>query len=231
MLWMRIEQIAKGNRVRFEGYADMFLLPVPPDTGEQSFWLVGPYKDQTKLATDLRMNPALRHMLAERSVRFGLRQTDNPPAGFERQKRYGTMVAGPHSVTDFRAQRIGPLAKAAWPDEPKNRISDQLANVHSYWMTQTPQSHHIVEFNHLRDIGASNGSGTGELDHAQLPCVLLAAEFHQRYVSSILKATHGWTGARLREQLPTVYRSIYEQGSPLFRPLWDTTKAILGAAG
>src|SRR5262245_7639035 len=239
MLWEKIERIAEGNSVRFEGYGDMFLLPMPPDTGDESFWLVGEYKHQKKLAKDLRKNAALRHLLAERGVRFGLRKTDKPPATLERQKAYGEDEPGQDSATDFRAQRLSPIAKAARADEPMNRFSDRLANVHSYWITQTPDSHHIVEFNHLRDIEKSNLKGDGELDHDQLPCVLLAAEFHKRYVSSILKRTHGWKKPgdegsgllRLKRELPGVYQSIYQDGSRLFQPLWETTKAILNAAG
>ncbi|HEX3716518.1 MAG TPA: hypothetical protein VH595_01005 [Verrucomicrobiae bacterium] len=97
-------------------------------------------------------------------------------------------------------------------------------------MTQTPQSHHIVEFNHLRDLGKSHDTGLGEMDHGQLPCVLLAAEFHQRYISSILKQTHGWNLQELRAGLSKVYSSIYLPRGILFSPLWAVSEIILDAA-
>jgi len=58
-----------------------------------------------------------------------------------------------------------------------SRISDRHANVMSYWKTQSPQAHHIVEFNNLEAVGASTRDGSGDLDYLQLPCVLMMRSF------------------------------------------------------
>ena len=134
---------------------------------------------------------------------------------------------------NFAPQRVQAVSVPARPGlpTPSNRKGDEQGNVLRFWATQTPQSHHVVEFNHLRDIGVSHETGTGPMDHAQLPCVLLAAEFHQRYLSSILKQTHGWDAARLRAGLAATYSSLYVTGGTPFKPLWEVSKIILRAAG
>jgi hypothetical protein len=68
------------------------------------------------------------------------------------------------------------------------------------------------------------------MDHGQLPCVLLMAEFHERYISSILKRAHGWDEKTLRDKLPDVYFSIYKEGGAPFASLWKVAKIVLGAA-
>jgi hypothetical protein len=210
----------------------MLLLPIPHPPEEASCWLIGRYKDQTKLATDLRSNGWLQNLLTDNQVRLGLRQTDKPPVDVQRQKRYGATIVGKHHGDDFTAQRRRVLADpVASGSESANRRGDREENVRVFWATQTPQSHHIVEFNHLRELGVSREHGDGALDHAQLPCVLLAAEFHQRYISSVLKQTHGWSRERLRSGIVSVYSSLYLGRSPLFSPLWDVSKIILRAAG
>jgi hypothetical protein len=195
--------------------------------------MVGRYREQTRLATELRTNPAAQYFLAEHAVRLGLRQTDIAPAELERQERYGTTVAGTNAGMSFQSQRLNPLSTPVKPGplEPSNRRSDRQENVRLFWATQTPQSHHVVEFNHLRDLGVSKEDGAGPMDHGQLPCVLLMAEFHQRYLSSILKQTHGWNATRLRSDLAQTYRSLYEAGGVPFQPLWDVSRIILRAAG
>lgn len=232
-MWNEIKSIPRCEVIKPPGpYGEMVIIPVPPDeTMEPSCWLIGQYRDQTKLATDLRHSESLQNYVAGQRVRFGLRKTDRPPAGVERQKRYGPTVAGTNNRQDFTAARINPLAKPVRPGiQPINRVSDCKENVRQFWATQTPQSHHIVEFNHLRDIGKSCENGTSEMDHGQLPCVLLAAEFHQRYISSILKQTHGWTKPQLQANLGRVYVSIYQTRGPLFYPLWTVAQIILNAA-
>jgi hypothetical protein len=230
-LWDDIRSIAGAQAVNMPGYGDAVLLPVPGLPGNTA-WMVGQYKDQTRLATDLRTTPAAQQFVANHRVRLGFRATDVPPAGLARQVRYGTTVAGPNAATDFTAQRVNPLIVPVAPGTPLiNRLGDREDNVRLFWASQTPQSHHIVEFNNLRDIGASNRAGAGPLDHGQLPCVLLAAEFHQRYVSSILKRLHGWSAAQLRAGLPQTYQSIYVTGGAPLRPLWDVSRFILIAAG
>lgn len=233
LMWNEIKAIPGCRAVRTPGsYGEVLLLPVPLDeTLEPSCWLIGQYKDQTKLATDLRNSETLQQFVAGCHPRFGFRKTDRPPADVERQERYGATVVGKDMGRDFTAQRVRALAQPVRPGmPPANRLGDRKENVRLFWATQTPQSHHIVEFNHLRDIGESRESGSAEMDHGQLPCVLLAAEFHQRYISSILKQTHGWSEAQLRQGLARTYSSIYMSGSPLFHPLWQVSRIILHAA-
>jgi hypothetical protein len=209
----------------------MLLIPVPPvQEMESSAWLVGRYKDQTTFATDLRHSGPLQRFVTENRIRLGLRSTDLPPFNVERQERYGGTVAGanaPHVEERLRTL-ARPIRRGTPPD---NRLSDQKENVRRFWETQTPQSHHIVEFNHLRDIGVSGEDGFGAMDHGQLPCVLLAAEFHQRYFSSLLKQTHGWNQTQLRDGLNQIYSSLYLSNGLLFQPLWSISKIILVAAG
>jgi hypothetical protein len=233
-LWDDIRRITGAQTVTAPVVGDAVLLPVPGlGTGGNTFWMVGPYKDQTRLATDLRINPTAQDFVADHHVRLGFRSTDVPPAGLNRQVRYGTTIVGGDASKNFVGQRVNPLSAPVNPGSPPliNRLSDREENVKRFWASQTPQSHHIVEFNHLRDIGVSNRTGLGPMDHGQLPCVLLAAEFHQRYVSSILKRTHGWSAAQLRAGMPQTYSSIYVAGGAAFRPLWEVSRIILRAAG
>ncbi|MEO6786246.1 MAG: hypothetical protein ABI318_08950 [Chthoniobacteraceae bacterium] len=233
-MWNEIRAIPGCKSVRLPGsYGEMFLLPVPPDeTSEPSHWMIGQYKDQTGLATALRTSEPLQKFVTDWRVRFGLRATDRPPVDVARQARYGATKAGAHPLTNFGGQRVRELAKPVFDGQPTtNRRGDRQENVRTFWATQTPQSHHVVEFNHLRDIGVNRENGNGEMDHGQLPCVLLAAEFHQRYISSILKQTHGWSADRLRKELGQAYASLYLGRGPLFRPLWDVSRIILRAVG
>ncbi len=233
-MWEEIKKIP-GCRSDFApgGYGEVLFLPVPGiDNLEPSFWMIGRYKDQTKLATALRSVDSTQTYVAASRVRFGVRESDRPPVDLERVKRYGALIKGINAHHDFTGQRNYTLARPVRPGEPPvNRLGDRKENVKQYWVTQTPQSHHIVEFNHLRDIGVSSKSGVGEMDHAQLPCVLLSAELHQRYISSILKNTHGRSASQLRGSLAQVYFSMYGRRGPLFQPLWAVSKIILRRAG
>ena len=214
-------------------YCEMFLIPAPPFGNlKPSFWLIGQYKHQTDFATNLRNSEALQEFVTQNRVRFGLRETDRPPMNVPRQERYGATKTGKDSGIDFKSERLQPLAIPTRPETPPdNRRGDREENVRMFWATQTPQSHHIVEFNHLHALKVSEETGSRDLDHGQLPCVLLAPEFHQRYISFILKQTHRWSEAQLRKDLATVYHSLYIGRGPLFRPLWEVSKIILGAAG
>jgi hypothetical protein len=210
------------------------MLTVPGlDTQKPSFWMIGQYNDQTGLATQLRNNEFAQDFVAKERVRLGFRSSDLPPIGLKRQERYGSTIAGTDAGKHFGVQRVNPLTPQviSGQSEPINRRGDREENVRRFWESQTPHSHHVVEFNHLRDLGLSKAVGLGPMDRGQLPCVLLSAEFHQRYISSILKQTHGWKVERLRSDLPRVYASIYlSRGTPL-RPLWEVSRVILRAAG
>jgi hypothetical protein len=205
-------------------------VPIPQD---KFCWLVGPYEALTPLATDLRQNEGLRDLLTKKKVRLGLRETDCPPDEVERQERYGKTIPGQDRAKDFTGARVKSLATPFRADQPApvNRISDQRENVKTFWATQTPQSHHIVEFNHLEKLGLSHLQGRGELDHPRLPAVLLAAEFHQRYISAIFKQTHGWDKNQMRQQIVPLYRALYLGRSLLYHPLWDISRIVLGQAG
>lgn len=231
-MWDKIKSIPGCKTVRVPGTNhEMYLLPVPyNEVMEPSFWLIGEYRVQTPFATKLRDSETLQQFVTKNRVRFGLRESDRPPTG-ERQVRFGKpkFAAKPG---DFTKDRVQKLATSVKEDEDSvNRRTDRELNVQKFWATQTPQSHHIVEFNNLRDIGKSKESGSGELDHGQLPCVLLAAEFHQRYISSILKKLHGASKKELLAKLPGEYSALYLGRGPLFSPLWSVSRIILQAAG
>jgi len=112
-----------------------------------------------------------------------------------------------------------------------NRRTDREENVNAFWETQTPQSHHVVEFNNLEALGVSSKIGTTEMDYLQLPAVLLAAEFHQHYISAILKPTHRMDKLTLSKEIVSAYRQLYTSRSKLFEPLWIVSKVILQEAG
>ena len=233
-MWEEIKKIP-GCRVDSApgGYGRVLFLPVPGiGRREPSFWMIGRYKDQTRLATALRTDELPQTYVAASRVRFGVRESNRPPVNLERVKSYGTFLKGVNAHHDFSGQRNRTLARPARTTEPPvNRLGDREENVKQYWATQTPQSHHIVEFNHLSEIGVSKKNGSGEMDHAQLPCVLLSAEFHQRYISSILRKTHGRSASELRGSLAQVYFSMYGERGRLFQPLWAVSKIILRRAG
>ena len=200
---------------------------------DNTHWLVGQYGDLRRIETDLRWSPPLRSMLTSRRVRIGLRADDVPPAELERQERYGSTIPGQDRQTDFAPVRAKSLAPPVHVDRPVsgNRRGDREQNVKDYWRTQTPQAHHIVEFNNLETLGASQKVGSSEMDYQQLPAVLLAAEFHQRYISSILKPAQEWERKQLLAEIVSVYRGIYQGRGQLFEPLWSISNVILKQAG
>ena len=230
MLWKTVENLPRCRRVTPPNQSALFLFQTPlDDTG----WLIGPYKNLTPLATDLRDDAELRQFLSANRVRLGLRDTDVPPADLERQARYGTTVQGANCNQDFAAARVQPLAPPVQglTPPPVNRRTDREENVKRFWDSQTPQSHHIVEFNNLETLGVSHKIGVAEMDYLQLPAVLLSAEFHQRYISSILKPAQHWGKAKLQADMVALYRSLYQGRGQLFEPLWQVSKVILAAAG
>ncbi len=229
MLWNTIRNLPGITPLDFPGYSTAYLLGIAGGTA----WLIAPYRDLTKIATALRDSEDLRDLLTEHRVRLGLRDTDVPPAEVERMPRYGELVVGPNAGMDFTAARVDPLAPPVIPGGPvpKNRKSDREQNVKEFWETQTPQSHHIVEFNNLCALGVSSERGLGEMDYQLLPAVLLAAEFHQRYYSAILKPAQHWPRAQLQTSIAALYQSLYHGRSSVFIPLWDVSRVILNQAG
>ena len=195
--------------------------------------MIGRYRQQKRLATALREKGYAQEFVADNFVRLGLRHTDVPPTDKVRQVSFGKSEPGDNptgsSTGNFVKDRVNQLLDPVDAENAAktNRVSDQEKNVETYWDTRTPEAHHIVEFNHLSKLSFSKRRGTNELDHGELPCVLLMAEFHQRYVSSILKLTHGWDVEDLRKNLRHTYFSIYaERGEPLW-PLWQVSQVIL----
>jgi hypothetical protein len=231
MIWTKINSMMPEDAKLRGIWQGLYAVPIPNTTTR---WLIGPYEKLTDLATALRNNANLRKLLTSLGVRLGLRATDVPPTG-DRQVRYGDTKAGANQNTDYNALRTHSVAKPALdlaPGEsaPSNRRSDREDNVRTFWMSQTPQSHHIVEFNNLRDIKASTKEGKGEMDYKRLPAVLLAAEFHQRYISAFLKQMHGMKEKELRSVIPKLYQTLYLSRSDLFRPLWDVSEVLLREA-
>lgn len=230
-LWTRIANLP-GCRALIppRGHARFFLFQSPVD---ETGWLVGPYNEMTPFATSLRNDELLRDFVSAYRVRIGLRNTDVPPADIERQPRYGRLVRGKDRNKDFTLSRLNPVAR---PVREANalcvrRKTDREENVKTFWASQTPQSHHIVEFNNLETLGASQKGGDTEMDYLQLPAVLLAAEFHQRYISAILKSPQHWGKQRLQSEIASVYRGLYLARSALFEPLWRISREILNEAG
>jgi hypothetical protein len=231
MVWNTIAHLPGCRPLTLpKGYGEFFLFQTSvDDTG----WLVGPYKTMTPFATDLRDDEGLRDFLSANRVRLGLRDTDVPPAEIERQRRSGPLVRGPNHDKDFTLARASPVAPPVEETSPVsiNRRTDREENVRRFWASQTPQSHHIVEFNNLEKLEASQRVGSAEMDYRQLPAVLLAAEFHQRYISDILRPAQLWGKQQLRSAIASVYRSLYLGRGPLFEPLWRVSRVILEEAG
>lgn len=208
-------------------------------------WVIGPHPALSQMATQLRSSERLCALLSRNKIRMGFRETDCPPRfGIPAQKRYGDMKE--RTVTDHSRDRKHPITvpvseiKGLPAEPPPNwRKSDQFSNVESYWATRTPEAHHIVEFNNLKQLGLSTEKGSGELDYDHLPCVLLMAEFHQRYISSALKPTH--QNLRATEKLKGIdylkmnYNALYNYGTFAqaprpFQSLWRISEIILDAA-
>jgi len=228
-MWASIYGLTGCERITQPGNHQFCLFRAADSTA----WLVGPYDPLTRFATSLRGNAALRDFCAAKRIRLGFRNTDVPPADVVRQERYGPALAGKDAGKDFSGVRVHSLVQPVTPQNAllPNRKSDLQQNVKTFWATQTPQSHHIVEFNNLETLGFSKKIGSREQDYLQLPAVLLAAEMHQRYISSILKPAQQLGTSALRLQMADVYRRLYQARGPLFAPLWNVTAIILAEAG
>jgi len=230
MLWKAISNLPGCKPVMPpKNYPQLFLFETSvDDTG----WLVGPYKDMIRLAADLRNDEALGDFLSVNRVRIGLRNSDVPPADIERRERYGPSVRGENYDQDFTAARLNPIAQPVREQSPSsaNRKTDREENVKTFWNSQTPQSHHIVEFNNLETLGVSREVGNAEMDYLQLPAVLLAAEFHQRYISAILKPAQKWEKEKLQSEIVATYRRLYLGRSHLFEAMWKISKLLLEEA-
>jgi hypothetical protein len=230
MPWKRIPSLPGCTAVKPPlGLPTLFVLRTSTDdTG----WIVGPYKDLTGFATKLRHEKVLRDFLSDHRVRIGLRDTDVPPANIERQVGYGKLVKGENYDKEFFSLRVNPVAQPVHITQTAapNRKSDQEQNVRNFWESQTPQSHHIVEFNNLETVGVSCRDGNDGMDYFQLPAVLLAAEFHQRYISTILKPAHQWNKVRLQSEMVSTYRNLYLGRGQLFDPLWYVSTTIFDRA-
>ena len=198
--------------------------------------MISRYKDQTKLATALREDEAAQTFVAEHHVRFGFRKTDVPPLDLDRQKNYGeTEVNEELAKKDFSAERKNPLTKPVNDENAAqiNRLSDRRGKRQALLAEPDPASTSRRRVQQpARHYRSKKGRGHfGPLDHSQLPCVLLAAEFHQRYVSSVLKPTHGMDEMELWKSMELTYWSLYATGSSPLRPLWEVSRLILREAG
>ncbi len=235
MIWRTIGEACQrlGGTVASTrtGRGPFYFFPVPATAGlSPTYWMIGEYRHLSSLATKLRQSTRLQGFVGTHRVRLGLRGDDVPPTAAW-QPSFGDLVAGSNASTDFTAQRSRPLLAPVSASTPSdNRRTDREDNVRTYWATQTPQSHHIVEYNHLEAIGESLPGSAREIDYDRLPCVLLAAEFHQRYVTEVLRVTRGDDEAALRRDLGGVYRDLYTRRSMFLPPLWTVSQIILGAA-
>lgn len=229
---------------------------VTRDVGQARHWLIGPHPRLTALARQLRHDAPLCHTLRKRGVQFGFRvsgehPTDVPPLSRKWLRSYGTME--PRTVVDHTNVRQHPGLPPARAGEPAPtaRYADEFKNVEAFWAARTPEAHHLVEFGNLEAAGLSSEGGVGDLDYKQLPCVLLMAEFHQRYVSSHLKPTHAWAEDLAKKLTPSgptpvekkpaakdylkrlraLYQKIYRHcaESPLIS-LWEVAELILNLA-
>jgi hypothetical protein len=251
-LWEKIRKLGCREVSPVRPFPGLFLLKISdnqPDK-EATCWLIGMYKHLRAFATEIRTDESLQKFLSDNHVRIGLRSTDVPPAGIERQQNQGAPVRGANSGNTQVIFRSSPKQIPVQPHELEktNRDTDDWENKKRYWASQTPESHHIVEFNNLETIGVSRESGAGAMDYEQLPAVLLAAEFHKRYISRILDPTHlpntrneqkkaGFTKQKkeeLEKQLPKIYHHLYVERSPsdtkLLKPLWFISREILKCA-
>ena len=87
MLWKTIANLPGCKTVTPpQNFPQFFLFQTSVD---DTSWLVGPYKDLTKFATDLRCEKLLRDFLSANRIRIGLRDTDIPPTNIKRQEGYG----------------------------------------------------------------------------------------------------------------------------------------------
>lgn len=229
MPWKKIIGLPDCRTVALKNFPQFFTLK----NADGTHWLIGQYEELTGFASALRHDETLRDFLTVHRIRIGLRDSDVAPTGIERQKNYGTSVRGEKYNEDFKNQRLNPVAGPvrALKVPPLNRITDQEENIKHFWESQTPQSHHIVEFNNLQMLGVSCRDGCEGMDYSRLPAVLLAAEFHQRYISSILKPMHSWERERLEIEMPDFYAQLYLERSKLFEPLWSVSKVIFERAG
>jgi len=230
MLWTRIIALPEcKSATPPSNFSGLFLLK----NSDNTHWLIGQYKHLTRFATALRHDNLLRDFVSAHRIRIGLRGTDVPPSNGERQQNYATTIRGENSGVDFSPQRLCLVARPVCELKPlpTNRKSDREENVKAFWESQTPQSHHIVEFNNLESLGVSRKDGNEETDYYQLPAVLLATEFHQRYISAILRPTHAWRKAKLEAQMSVVYRDLYLKRSILFEAMWSVSRLILEQAG
>jgi len=209
-------------------FHNVFLAPNPTESRN---WVVGTYPVLCELSRELRINHELCQSLFEKGIQYGFRETDKPPTGLIRQKEYGTLEAQP-AGNFSKSRKIETHTPIAKKKVCGFRISDQYTNIMSYWKTQSPQAHHIVEFNNLEAVGVSTRTGSGDLDYHQLPCVLLMAEFHQKYVSSKLKDTHTWDEQRaeLIKKLRVRYDQIYYSDAPQLASLGKISAAIFTVA-
>lgn len=226
-VWSKLNALGKtAPNARPSLYGQPLIFNLNDGTG----WLVGPYQTLRTIATACRNEEWAQDFLAGVHARFGFRSTDVAPADLKRQKSYGTNQTGQNAGRDYTGQRKpGAPEPVVGGQAATNRISDRYENIQTYWQTQTPQAHHIVEYNNLHSIGVS-GEGQAEMDYDRLPAVLLMAEFHQRYISSILKPTHDMGMDVLKARMYSIYQNIYTGYSPALFPLWEISKVILDEA-
>ncbi len=241
---------------RLSGFGTVHLIPTPRDDFR---WLVGGYETLRGIAEALRMNATLRALVAGYQVRIGRRLSDEIPTSPKQQVGYGPETLNLDALLDHTGKRrpgsaagtatvnqnraalspiIGQPVDNAEQSGLAYRYTDKFQNLKTYWEKKTPECHHIVEDNQLRALGVSNKEGNQPLDHRNLPCVLLAAEFHQKFITPILQPTRLKPNTVLdkaerpafHRKLQGVYETMYQRNGTLLLPLWNVASIILAEA-
>jgi hypothetical protein len=132
MLWKAIAKLRGCERISpNDNFSRCFVIRTSVD---ETGWMIGPYEEMTRFATELRYDARLRDLLTSRHIRIGLRTTDVPPAGIERQVKCGPVVPGHDRDRDFTDERLTAMALpvregTAWPI---NRKTDREQNVRTF---------------------------------------------------------------------------------------------------
>jgi hypothetical protein len=214
-------------------------------------WLIGSYAALCELADALKWDPnrngykieALEAKLRKCRPRFGLRKTDRPPQR-EFQKKMDEFdeltveeeleLASDQGLDKLIARRTAsPEAyrgrgeagggKNATSAEP--RRAELYDEVRDFWISQTLQAHHIVEDNIVKKLGLR----APELARAEAPAVLLAPEFHQRYLA-VPKAEREAFNNKLTPESAFIALRKISAGlylHPVLAPLGQTSDLII----
>lgn len=171
-------------------------------------WVIGSYKTLRELAPALRTDAALWGKYGAFDARLGRRDSDRSPLGVRTHKSFRSAIEGVPANKMGHAEKTGIAHRA--DGNATRRITEQWDAAADYFDDATLEAHHIVEKSILGVIGKNNG----DLDNAQAPCVLIAAELHRRlYTSEVAgsrdKFSPSMGAGKARTQLTTIYNDLY----------------------